>query len=74
MKCQRRGEITSSALSAGLPQSGTGSRARAGKGFGIETLRRAQDKLLAALAGSSRLLGACVLVHKEPFHPGYETR
>lgn len=32
-----------------------------------------QDKLLAELTGSSRLLGVCMLLHKEAFHPGYET-
>lgn len=38
----------------------------------MEPLRRAQDELLAAFAGSSGSLGACVLLHKEAFHPGYE--
>ena len=74
MKCQWRGEIPSSALFPGLQQSGMVSRARVWKGFEIETLSRAQDELLAALAGSSISLGACVLLHKEAFHPGYETR
>lgn len=74
MECQQRVAIPSFALLAWLQQSGTGSRAGDWKGFEIETLRRARDELLAAFAGSSTSLGACVLLHKEAFHPGYETR